>query len=207
MLTEASHSLVNSFKPSLVAGLPEKLKAKQLKIIAIRHGEATHNINSLMNSSRSPGIHLTERGLLQVKRAGERLSATKIDHVYVSPVYRTMQTAHHLSLAMEIPSFKLTVTEFLREQHFGIYEERSYYEYVNHFDDPEDVYSLGAPHGETGKELYERTRDFLLNIADTHSNETILFVTHAFNCHHINYCLTGNDADLPNQAEYKIYTF
>ncbi|MFA6916725.1 MAG: histidine phosphatase family protein [Parachlamydiales bacterium] len=197
---------VEAFKPSIDHELVQELITKQIRIIAIRHGEALHNLGSLMNSSRSPGIHLTERGIQQVRNAAEKLRHEQIHYVYASPVYRTMQTAHYLTTSLGVPHLKVAVAEDLREQHFGIFEGRSYYEYVDFFDDPEDVYTKAAPEGESGEELYIRTKEFLRKVASAHEKETVVLVTHAFNCHHINYCLTGSDADLPNQAEFKIYS-
>src|SRR5262245_5930096 len=75
----------------------ELAKKQNIRLIVIRHGEAIHNLTSSMASSRSPGIYLTEKGIDQVKRAALSLKNEEIDHVYVSPLFRTLQTAQHLT--------------------------------------------------------------------------------------------------------------
>jgi broad specificity phosphatase PhoE len=179
----------------------------QVCLIVMRHGEALHNLSHLMVSTRSPGIYLTEKGVKQVENTANRLSKEQVGMIYVSPVYRTLQTAQIVGKALHLPYQKIAIEKDLREQFFGEFEGLTYREYVAYFSSPEDVFVGAVPGGESGQELFNRTRRMLLKIAQKHSHETVLLVTHAFNCCQISKCLTGSYWDSPEQAEYKVYDF
>jgi broad specificity phosphatase PhoE len=187
--------------------LIELIQSKNLRLIVIRHGEATHNLKRLVISSKSPGIHLTEKGIDQVKAAASRLQNEKIDYIYVSPVYRTLQTAQFLADGLAIDHSIIEIDENLREQYFGEYEGKTYQEYIGYFPEEKDHFYNAVPQGESGKEVALRTMKTLETIANSHSNKTILIVTHAFNCLHIGKLLTGEFPVMPMQAEYNVYDF
>src|ERR1700733_13930516 len=113
--------------------LVDLLQEQNLRLIVLRHGEATHNLKRLVIFSKSPGIHLTEKGIDQVKAAATSLKNETIDHVLVSPVYRTLQTAQFLTDELEIAHNHIEIDERLREQFFGEYEGRTYQEYTGYF--------------------------------------------------------------------------
>src|SRR5581483_2168584 len=77
-------------EPFCDLALVEDMKAKNIRLIAIRHGEATHNLKHLMCSSRSPGVYLTKKGVDQIENAAQKLKDCKIKTIYVSSVYRTL---------------------------------------------------------------------------------------------------------------------
>ncbi len=187
--------------------LIDLLYQNKVRLIVMRHGEALHNLSHLMVSTRSPGIYLTEKGKAQVEHSALQLSKEQIDRIYVSPLYRTMQTTQIVNHQLQLPYEKIIVDDRLREQFFGTYEGRTYEEYSAYFPSPDDVFVEAVPAGESGNALFCRTKELLLNIASCHSNQTILLVTHGYNCCHISKCLTGSYSDVPQQAEYKIYDF
>lgn len=186
--------------------LVNKFNQQNIRLIVIRHGEAVHNLKDLMSSTRSPGVYLTEKGIGQVQHSATQLLAEKIEKIYASPVFRTLQTAQIVGKTLSIPYENMLVEERLREQFFGDFEGRTYHEYIAYFSSPEDVFIKAAPGGESGSESFARTQDFLWEIATNHQDETILLVTHAFNCSLISKCLTGSHYH-PQQAEYKVYDF
>lgn len=183
------------------------MRNRQLRLIVIRHGEAIHNLSHLMTSSRSPGVYLTEKGIQQVLKAAHQFKDEIIDIIYVSPVFRTLQTAQLIGRELNVPFQKFIVDDQLREQYFGEYEERTYFEYKSLLSTFDEEFHGKAPGGESGKEVHARTVDFLHKIALDHHNETILIVTHCFNCCQIGKCLTGSYPTNWGQAEFKIYDF
>ena len=90
---------------------------------------------------------------------------------------------------LKLPYNKVIVDDRLREQDVGIFENHTYLEYEAYFSSPEDRFILAAPQGESGSEVLARTQELLLKIAVDHPNETVLLVTHAYNCCHINLSL------------------
>lgn len=187
--------------------LIDLLKQKNIQLIVIRHGEALHNLSHLMCSNRSPAVCLTETGISQIETAADLLSQENINFIYVSPVYRTLQTAQIIAMTLKIPFQKVCVEEDLREQPVGIFENRTYEEYEGYFTSTNDLFTLGAPEGETGEELFLRSRLLLWRVATKHFNETILLVTHAYNCCQIHKCLTDAYGDLPGRGEFRKYNF
>lgn len=86
----------------------------------VRHGESENNVANLLSSWPEKRIfHLTEKGRLQVRAAGEKLRDRGIAKIYSSPITRALETARILSAATGID---IIVDERLRETDFGIYD-------------------------------------------------------------------------------------
>ena len=181
----------------------EQMQKNQVRLVVIRHGEGIHNINGIMTSSRSPGVYLTENGIEQVKQSASELALHQVDFVYVSPMYRTLQTAQHLAMILEVPHHKIIVDDRLREQSFGDYEGYTWEEYESKFPTLE-AFDQAAPNGETGFDVLARTHEFLRHIFERHPGQTVLLVTHGYNCSIISIGLTGNSKD-HQTAGYAIY--
>lgn len=75
-----------------------------MRIIFVRHGEPDYEKDCL-----------TERGHLQAKAAGVRLTNEKIQKIYRSPMGRAKQTALHIANALNIPENELITLDFMRE--------------------------------------------------------------------------------------------
>lgn len=181
------------------------LQKNNLRLIIMRHGQAVHNLGHLMSSSPSPGIYLTDKGIQQIKESSKKLQNENIALIYVSPIYRAMQTAQWLSMELKIPAQNILIDPRIKEQFFGSYEGLTFDAYEAYFPAPEDVYTGAVPGGESGKEVYARALEFLKSIAEKHHDQTILIVTHAFVFSQMNQALTGSFDDIPGQAEFKIY--
>lgn len=206
--------------------LIEQLSKNNIRLIVMRHGQSQNNVWDFLTSSTSPGLHLTSKGEEQVATSSRNLlSEAKVDWIYTSPVYRTLQTAQIAGTVLNVPYNRNVVDNRLKEQFFGDFEYSKFENYLSviapdseygnnnlselHFctAPPEEVYIYGAPNGETGAEVFARTRDLLWSIAENHNNETVMLVTHGFNWAHIGKCLTGSYAELPYNAQYIIYDY
>lgn len=60
--------------------------------ILIRHGHSTANADGIL-SGRAPGVHLSERGQREARELAVAFANVPVDHVHVSPLERTQQTA------------------------------------------------------------------------------------------------------------------
>ena len=60
------------------------------ELVLVRHGETEENINEMV-SGQLPG-KLTEKGINQAKSLGKALIDYNFDLVYVSDLYRTVET-------------------------------------------------------------------------------------------------------------------
>jgi|GEM_PF-3053797 len=187
----------------LIASLAEK----RLCIIVMRHGEALHDKSGELTSSRTPGVYLTAAGEAQIHKVAAELAGTKIDWIYVSPLFRTLQTAQMLGMMHHVAYDHYFVSPKLAEQQFGDLEGKSYREYVATFKNSEDRYTFAPPHGESGQEVFQRGLLMLKELAYVHHDQIILIITHAFNAELIEEALTGERAPSLSFGEYRIYDF
>jgi probable phosphoglycerate mutase len=69
-------------------------------VFLIRHGLTEHTGRRLYG--RSPGIHLSERGLAQAERLAARLAGVRLTAIESSPLERCMETAAPLAAAQHL---------------------------------------------------------------------------------------------------------
>jgi probable phosphoglycerate mutase len=68
---------------------------KSTTLVLVRHA-VTAQTGPLL-SGRAPGIDLSEQGVGQAEKVGERLAVLPVRAVYASPIERTRQTAQHIA--------------------------------------------------------------------------------------------------------------
>lgn len=135
----------------------------------VRHGQTYFNIyNKMQGWSNSP---LTEAGIADAEKAGEKFKNTYFPAVYCSDTTRAHKTALKIIEMNEAEQGKpeLIMTSFFREQFYGYYEGL----------DAEMTWSAaGGPHGaRTYKEIIEKfghwaTRDFMKEADPFHDAES-----------------------------------
>ena len=148
------------------------------QLILIRHGETLWNTERRMQGQLdSP---LTERGLWQAQRLGERMKSQAFAALYSSDLPRARRTAECIA---EVTGHAVIADERLRERHFGIFEglnraemQRCDAEVHARFlaRDPE----FAVPGGESPVAFLARVRAALEDIAARHAGDTIAVVTH-----------------------------
>lgn len=187
--------------------LVDQLKAKHIKLIIVRQGEASNNSEVIISSSTSPGYFLTGNGIQQVIDLENELRSQAITKIFTSPLFRCLQTTQMFGVWFELPHENLIVDDRLVIQGFGNYEGMGYHSYEKLFPSKNAMLESDLNSAESGFSVYQRSLDFLWNIADNYEEETILVVTHAFNCCHIKKCLTGCFGKLPVAATYTVYDY
>lgn len=65
-----------------------------------RHG---NRIDFVDPSWRGTDPHLSPDGVQQARETGERLRCEPIQHIFASPFLRTVETAHHIAEALDLP--------------------------------------------------------------------------------------------------------
>ena len=147
-------------------------------LIFVRHGEADGNyirrFHGFFNSN------LTEKGLLQISRAAERLSDTKIDAFYSSDLRRAYQTAQKVAQGRNMT---ITTDERLREINGGEWEDVPWDDLPARFPDSyadwlNAPYKLQMPGGESMKEFSERLVAAVHDIVKKHEGETVCIACH-----------------------------
>ena len=193
--------------PQQDLNLLQQFKENQIRLIVMRNAEAINNQHDLMICDDSPGLHLTAVGKFQAIMVAEAFQNENIDRIYVSPLYSSMQTAEYLGELFHIPYHQITVDNRLKQQYFGSYEGRTFQDYKEYFAYNDLMYQDAAPSGESGLEVFERTRDFLWDIAITNNQKTLFIIAQGFNYIQMSKCLTGEYGEFPDSSQYVIYDF
>jgi broad specificity phosphatase PhoE len=146
-----------------------------MRIIITRHGETYHNVERII-MGQSLDSDLTENGLEQAKRLGERLRNHEIDIIYSSDLGRAAKTAAEIARHHRL---EIHFSRELRERSVGIHEgkkmtEQELNDFLLTMKDPDATFQGG----ETLKEAVSRAERFIQNIVRDHPNETVLVVTH-----------------------------
>lgn len=148
------------------------------QLILIRHGETLWNTERRMQGQLdSP---LTERGVWQACRLGERLQATPFTTLYSSDLPRARLTAQRIA---DATGHSIIDDIRLRERHFGVFEgltraemEKQNAEIYTRFMSRDPHYAV--PGGESPAGFFERCRVALEELALRHAGQTIAVVTH-----------------------------
>lgn len=93
------------------------------RIIAIRHGETTWNVDTRIQGQLN--IPLNDTGRRQAERMALALSGDPITAIYASDLARAWETAQYLGRALSVD---VTREEGLRERGFGEFEGKTYAE-------------------------------------------------------------------------------
>ena len=148
-------------------------------ILLIRHA-----VNDFVKTGKlagwTEGVHLNEEGKAQAEALGLRLAGAPLQHIYASPIDRTMETAaaiakHHRQLNVEL-------NRDIGEVHYGDWEgkkvsdlqRRKMWDVVQEY--PSRAY---FPNGETMRGAQVRIVDAIEALARKHPSQMIALVFHA----------------------------
>lgn len=149
------------------------------KLILIRHGESTYNLERRYTGQSD--IPLTEKGVAQAKITAEYiLKNYSIDAVYSSDLSRAVETARPV---FEPLGLTVRTDPRLREIHAGIWQgmlfadvEKTYpEEYANYKKNRATARTLG---GEGMADVLERTYAAIVDIAKKNDGKTVLVSLH-----------------------------
>lgn len=96
------------------------------KIFLIRHGQSEGNVdNRVYLQKKDFEIALTEKGLKQALKAGQKLKKMNLSSIeaFVSPYKRTRQTFKEINKSLKIPKIKIKENPLLREQEYKIFKD------------------------------------------------------------------------------------
>jgi probable phosphomutase (TIGR03848 family) len=148
-------------------------------ILLVRH--ATTATTGTLLPGRTPGLHLSEKGLAQAQELAERLKglARKPTALYVSPLERARETAAPLAKAHRL---RPIVERGLLECDFGTWTGKRL-STLSRRAEWRAVQSAPStfrfPEGESFSEMQLRVWSALEKLARRHRNRTIVAVSHA----------------------------
>jgi broad specificity phosphatase PhoE len=149
-----------------------------MKLVIVRHGETESNVqHKVMGQLDSP---LTAKGIQQAKAIADRLRRLKFTSIYSSDLGRAVQTANIIA---ETCGKQIIFDAELREWNMGIFEGLTVSEMHEKFpQERQDYEQIGdeyiIPKGESLTQCRARGFRILNAIAERHSDENVVVVTH-----------------------------
>ncbi len=168
------------------------------RIIAVRHGETSWNVDSRIQGQKD--IDLNETGRWQASRVGAALKGEKISAVYSSDLGRAHQTATPIAQAAGIP---VIPNEGLRERSFGIFEGKTFNEIRETWPDHATNWRKRLPEwappegGESLLQLRARVTQTMMVLAARHPGEQIVVVAHGGVLDTLYRIATGQEVNSP----------
>ena len=152
---------------------------KQTKIYLVRHGESTHNKQSMISGHGDP--RLTDLGRKQIRHTKENLSSVKFDVAYSSDLIRAIETAE---IIFSKPVSKNHQIYDFRERNFGSLEGKpdghlkAAHKKKQTMTHEESLVYKHVPDMESDHELSLRFIPALAEVAKQNFGKTILVVAH-----------------------------
>lgn len=148
-------------------------------MIFVRHGESMGNLNKLFYGHTNGG--LTEKGKAQAAKTSEYLRDIHIDAAFASDLIRAYETGR---IVAEPHGLTVTPNVGLREIFAGEWENMSFSDIPTKYPDTHrvwmsDIGNSRPDGGESVRELSERVRGAVWNIAEENDGKTVLIATHA----------------------------
>jgi|CXWL01.1.fsa_nt_gi isoleucyl-tRNA synthetase len=168
-----------------VIGSLEELKSRTKKsgnrYFAMRHGETTNNV-ARINSSVLGGAErehrMTEKGIASVRQTAENLRKENINLIISSPFTRTVETARLVADTLGLKKESIILDERLREIATGVFEGKTYDEYIAYLPSYEERFVKPPEGGETYTQVRRRVGDALYSFEEKYKNKNILIISH-----------------------------
>lgn len=149
-----------------------------MKLILMRHGEATDNVNELISDKEIYWSILTEKGIKTVEESVESLP-DDIDIAYVSPLPRTIETANFVY--KKYSNIEFIIDNRIKEIQYGKYSHCKNNEELDNVRMKQINGDYFTRFGDTGENKYDiekRLSEFLNDIYNQNKDKTVLVVTH-----------------------------
>ncbi len=151
------------------------------KLIFVRHAQADSNQKAKVCFNGTLDEDLTVKGVIQAKKAAEKLKNITINHIFSSSLKRAVQTAEIIN---HYHNLNIIIDKRLNEANFGLWEGMTMSEVKSKYPEMynnrlKDKYHYRIKHGESYEDVENRVSSFLNEIIKKYNNDTVLIVTHA----------------------------
>lgn len=150
-----------------------------MNIIFMRHGEATDNVKELISDKEIYWSILTDSGIKTVEESIQSLPKV-IDKIYVSPLPRTIETAH--LVYKKFKDSKIVIENRIRELNYGKYSGQRNNKNLDNTRKKQvegDYFIRLGSTGENRFEIESRLSEFLKDVyTNNSSKDTILIISH-----------------------------
>ena len=168
------------------------------RIIAVRHGETSWNVDARIQGQLD--IALNDTGRWQARRVGSALSAEQLSAIYSSDLGRAHETARAIADAAGIA---VVPHPGLRERRFGFFEDKTSDEIHTTWPEHAQNWKKRIPDwtppegGESLLELRERVARTVTDLAARHRGEQIAVVAHGGVLDTLYRIATGQEVNSP----------
>ncbi len=172
-----------------------KNKTRRNIYTVMRHGEATHLIESVMSSGLefSSRHHITPKGKEDVKVSVEKMITENNipDIIYSSPIIRNQETADIVKQIIKEKTGKdieIKIDDRLIEQQYGDLDGQSDKSYSAFTANNSEKFIKVFPNGESLADVKKRIAKFFYEIDERYKNKNILIITHegcVYNLQHV----------------------
>jgi 2,3-bisphosphoglycerate-dependent phosphoglycerate mutase len=137
------------------------------QLIILRHGESKWNAKGVWTGTTN--VDLTPKGNHEAVLMGQQCRGLDIDVAFVSQQVRTLETLQGVLKGMgHHPHVPYHISPAINERDYGIYTGKNKWHIEQEvgegrFNDIRRGWNVPIPHGETLKEVYERTVPFYLH--------------------------------------------
>lgn len=143
-----------------------------MKIYLARHGRTNYNDRNICNADPSIDVHLTPIGVEQAKALAEKLKNIPLDHIFISELRRTKQTAEPVNA---FHNLTLNVDQHLNDI-YSNFEGKTFEEYSAALAAAPNKWTASFDGGESIEDLKERVARFIDELRAT-SYKAVLIVT------------------------------
>jgi probable phosphoglycerate mutase len=143
-----------------------------MKIYFARHGRTNYNDLRLCNADPLVDVYITSEGIQQAEDLAEKLKESPIDHIFISELKRTRQTAEIVNTFHHAP---MEVAPLLNDHRSG-FEGKSFTLLMDAMDKAENKWTARFNDGESVEDMKKRVTEFL-NELRAEPYDTVLVVT------------------------------
>jgi broad specificity phosphatase PhoE len=143
-----------------------------MKIYFARHGRTNYNDLNLCNGDPSVDVHITSEGTKQAEVLANKLKSVSLDHIFVSEMRRTQQTAE---IVNKFHHVTIEVTPLLNDHRSG-YEGKSASLLIEAMEAADDKWTARFNDGESIEDMKSRVAAFL-NKLNAEPYDAVLIVT------------------------------
>ena len=164
----------------VIASLSDIQKACKPRnnIFVMRHGEIPSNKDNLISADITKPEGLTNDGKKQVKKTAESLKNKKIDLVFISPFFRTKETAKIVSEVLHLKPEQIIEDKRLVEVGATTFQGRPWSDVLNMYRDRKEWFERKIMGLETLSEVRKRVGEFIYEIDTKYKDKNILIISH-----------------------------
>jgi len=145
---------------------------ESMKIYLARHGQTNYNEARLCNGDPNVEVYLTETGISQVNKLAEDLKESSFQHIFVSELLRTQQTADAVNQFHHLP---ITIDARLNDNRSG-FEGKRVEDYYAAIDKSPNKWDVRFNGGESVADVKKRVNSFIEDLKKT-KYDSVFIVT------------------------------